>query len=282
MNSSKKVATLRNVSLAYPAGNTAIDKISFTLFAGEIAGLVGANGSGKTTLLKLISGYMPLTGGYIELDQKPIEDFDEKMLNEYVTFVEQNPETQLTGPTVEDELARNCRMNGLKGDQIRDKVTEVLEELNMLEAREWFLDEISSGERRRVAFGVALLSQPKLLLLDEPLSDLDSHGISATLDFIKKYADKGVSILISSHRIDEMLRVTDRLAVLGQGSLIKMAPTEEVLRNLDIMDQAAVNVPSIPSLCIELEKAGVLPPLERIPRNLVEAKELIQKVINKN
>lgn len=279
MSNPNKAATLRNVSLAYPAGNTAVDKVSITLFESEIVGLVGANGSGKTTLLKLISGYMPLTGGYIELDQKPIEEFDEKKLNEYVTLVEQNPEGQLSGPTVEDELARNCRMMGLKGEEIREKVTEVLKELNMESAREWFLDEISSGERRRIALGVALLSKPKLLLLDEPLSDLDENGVRATLDFIRSYAKKGVSILVSSHKMDDLIKMTDRLAVLEQGALVQAGPTDVILRNQEMMKKAGVRMPSIAALCLELEEAGLIPKMEKIPTDLEEAKEIIRKVI---
>jgi len=279
MSNPNKTATLRNVSLAYPAGNTAVDKISFTLFDSEIVGLIGANGSGKTTLLKLISGYMPLTGGYIELDMKPIEDYDEKKLNEFVTLVEQNPEGQLTGPTIEDELARNCRMMGLKGNEIRNKVTEVLKELNMEPAREWFLDEISSGERRRIALGVALLSRPKLLLLDEPLSDLDDNGVRATLEFIRSYAKTGCTILVSSHKMDDLIKITDRLAVLEQGALVQIGPTDTILRNSTLMKQSGVIMPSIPGLCIELENSGLIPKMEKIPTTLEDAKELIRQAI---
>ncbi len=276
MPHTKKIATLRNVSYSYPAGNSAVEKVSLTLFASEIVGLVGSNGSGKTTLLKLLSGYMSITGGYVELNMSPIEEYSEKMLNDFVTLVEQNPESQLVGPTVEDELARTCRLMGLKGREIKDKVTEVLKDMNMGDAREWFLDEMSNGERRRVALGLALLGNPSLLLLDEPLSDLDDDGVRATLEFLQKYKEKGTSILVTSHTLDDLLRFTDRIAIFGQGSLLLIGKPEAVIRNADVLKKASVKMPAVPGICIELEAAGMLS-FEHCPMDLEEAIKLIHE-----
>lgn len=275
MTNKKKIATLRNVSFTYPAGNIAIDKISLTLFEGEIVGMVGANGSGKTTLLKLLSGYATLGGGYIELGMVPIEEYSERMLNEFVIYVEQNPENQLTGPTVEDELARCCRMMGLRGRAIQTRVTGVLRDLNMEKSKEWFLDEISNGERRRVALGLALLGQPKLLLLDEPLADLDGEGVEATLQFLKTYRSRGVCIFMTSHEMGNLVSIADRIAVISKGKLVQMEEPEAVLRNQKALKEASVNLPAIPSLCMALEKAGMLD-FEKVPLNLTKALEAIR------
>ena len=120
MSEAKKIASLDGVVFNYPAGNNALDRITLDFHQGEIIGLVGANGAGKTTLMKLLAGYMDKTDGSILLGGKPIEEYSNKRLNEFVTLVEQNPENQLVGPTVEDELARACRLMGYEGRVIRE------------------------------------------------------------------------------------------------------------------------------------------------------------------
>src|SRR5690606_38361828 len=181
MSEMKKVVTLENVVFSYPAGNNALDKISVDLMQGEIVGLVGANGAGKTTLMKLLAGYMDKSEGVILFKDRPIEDFSNKRLNEFVNLVEQNPESQLVGPTVEDELARACRLMGYEGRVIRVKVDFVLKLVRMKQANEWYLDEMSCGERRRIALALSLIADPAVLLLDELLSDLDQVGVRDTV-----------------------------------------------------------------------------------------------------
>ncbi len=276
MPKNKKLASLTNISLAYPAGNTAVANINLQLFEGEIVGLLGANGSGKTTLLKLLSGYISITSGDISLGTTNITEFNERMLTEFVTLVEQNPENQLAGPTVEDELARSCRLMGLRGRAIEENVTRVLRDLKMEDAREWFLDEISTGERRRVALGLSLLGNPKLLLLDEPMSDLDDEGISAAVEFLKTYRSKGTCILISGHKLRELLPICDRIAVLNKGILEYVNEPDNVLRNKKLLEKAGIDVPDIPALCLELEAAGILK-FDKCPVNFEQAKQLIHK-----
>jgi len=273
-----KIATLRNVTLAYPAGNTAIERISITIFGGEVVGLLGSNGSGKTSLLKLISGYLSITGGYIELGAKPIEDYSERMLNEFVTLVEQNPESQLTGPTIEDELARACRMMGLKGREIENRVTSVLKDIHLENAREWFLDEISAGERRRVALGLALLERPKLLLLDEPLADLDEAGVKSTIEFIRRYKEMGVAIVVTAHKLDDIMEITDRMAVLSKGHLLAVNDSSEIIQNTEVLNKASVTVPPLTKLCVELQREGIVK-FQTFPRNYPEAKNAIRAAL---
>src|SRR3954467_6791124 len=199
MSELKKMAVLEGVVFNYPAGNNALNKINLDLHQGEIVGLVGANGAGKTTLMKLLAGYMDKTDGTIQYNGRAIEEFSNKRLNEFVNLVEQNPESQLVGPTVEDELARACRLMGYEGRVIREKVDFVLKLVRMKQAKEWYLDEMSCGERRRIALAMALIADPSILLLDEPLSDLDQVGVRDTVSTLKELKNRGLCILVSSH-----------------------------------------------------------------------------------
>ena len=280
MSELKKIATLEGVTFNYPAGNNALEKITIDLHEGEVVGLVGANGAGKTTLMKLLAGYMDKTEGKIMMGGKSIEEYSNRRLNEFVTLVEQNPESQLVGPTVEDELARSCRLMGYEGRVIREKVDFVLKLVRMKQAKEWYLDEMSSGERRRVALALALIADPSILMLDEPLSDLDMVGLKDTAATIRELKSRGLCIIVSSHRLEDILEITDRIAVLGEGRLLAADDPQKVLADEEILKQAAITVPSIPRLFMRLQAEGVLP-AGRFPVSFDEAVEKLKDELDR-
>jgi energy-coupling factor transporter ATP-binding protein EcfA2 len=280
MSESKKIATLESVVFNYPAGNNALDKITLDLHEGEIIGLVGANGAGKTTLMKLIAGYMDKSEGKIILGGRPIEEYSNRRLNEFVTLVEQNPESQLVGPTVEDELARACRLMGYEGRVIREKVDFVLKLVRMKQAKEWYLDEMSSGERRRVALALALVSDPSILMLDEPLSDLDMVGQKDTAATLRELKGRGLCIIVSSHRMEDILELTDRVAVLGEGRLLAADDPQKVLSNGEILKMACINAPSIPRLFMRLQAEGLIP-AGRFPLGFEEGFERLRDELDR-
>lgn len=278
MNEMKKVVTLENVVFSYPAGNNALDKISLDLMQGEIVGLVGANGAGKTTLMKLLAGYMDKSEGIVLFNDRPIEEYSNKRLNEFVNLVEQNPESQLVGPTVEDELARACRLMGYEGRVIREKVDFVLKLVRMKQAKEWYLDEMSCGERRRVALALALIADPSVLLLDEPLSDLDHVGVRDTVSTLKELRNRGLCIVVSSHRLEDILELVDRVAVLGEGRLLTIDEPQKVLSNDDILKLATVNLPAIPRLFMRLQAEGILGS-SNLPLSMDQAVDRIKEAV---
>jgi energy-coupling factor transporter ATP-binding protein EcfA2 len=279
MSDSKKVAALESVVFNYPAGNNALNKINLDLHQGEIIGLVGANGAGKTTLMKILAGYMDKTDGSILYNGRPIEDFSNKRLHEYVNLVEQNPESQLVGPTVEDELARACRLMGYEGRVIREKVDFVLKLVRMKQAKEWYLDEMSAGERRRIALALALIADPSILLLDEPLSDLDYVGVKDTISTLKELKGRGLCILVSSHRLEDLLELTDRIAVMGEGRLLMVDEPQKVLFNEEILKLATLTLPALPRLFLRLQAEGVLAS-SKLPLSLDEAVARIKEAVD--
>ncbi|GEM_PF-476840 len=279
MSEMKKVATLESVVFNYPAGNNALDKISMELLQGEIVGLVGANGAGKTTLMKILAGYMDKSDGSIHYNGRAIEEFSNKRLNEFVNLVEQNPESQLVGPTVEDELARACRLMGYEGRVIREKVDFVLKLVRMKQAKEWYLDEMSCGERRRIALAMALIADPSILLLDEPLSDLDQVGVKDTVATLKELKNRGLCIIVSAHRLEDILELTDRIAVLGEGRLLMIDEPEKVLSNEEILKLATVTLPAVPKLFMRLQAEGILGS-NKLPLSLDQAVERIREAVS--
>ena len=279
MSDMKKVAILESVVFNYPAGNNALDKISMELHQGEIVGLVGANGAGKTTLMKILAGYMDKSDGSIQYNGRAIEEFSNKRLNEFINLVEQNPESQLVGPTVEDELARACRLMGYEGRVIREKVDFVLKLVRMKQAKEWYLDEMSAGERRRIALAMALIADPSMLLLDEPLSDLDYVGVKDTIATLKELKNRGLCIIVSSHRLEDILELTDRIAVMGEGRLLMIEEPQKVLSNEEILKLATLTLPAVPRLFLRLQAEGVLAS-SKLPLSMDEAVARIKEAVD--
>lgn len=279
MSETKKIAALESVVFNYPAGNNALDKITMDLRQGEIVGLVGANGAGKTSLMKILAGYMDKTDGSILYNGRPIEDFSNKRLHEYVNLVEQNPESQLVGPTVEDELARACRLMGYEGRVIREKVDFVLKLVRMKQAKEWYLDEMSAGERRRIALALALIADPSILLLDEPLSDLDYVGVRDAIATLKELKGRGLCVVVSSHRLEDILELTDRVAVMGEGRLLMIDEPQKVLTNEEILKLAALTLPALPRLFLRLKAEGILAS-DKLPLNMDEAVARIKDAVD--
>jgi energy-coupling factor transporter ATP-binding protein EcfA2 len=195
-------------------------------------------------------------------------------------LVEQNPENQLVGPTVEDELARACRLMGYEGRLIRDKVDFVLRLVRMKQAKEWYLDEMSCGERRRIALALSLISDPTMLLLDEPLSDLDTVGIRDTISILKEFKQRGLAIMVSSHRLEDILDLTDRVAVLGDGKILMCDEPQKVMTNSEILRLAVMHVPALQKLYVDLQKEGLLPE-GTVPTTYEEALEGFKSALRK-
>jgi ABC-type multidrug transport system ATPase subunit len=168
---------------------------------------------------------------------------------------------------------------GYEGRVIREKVDFVLKLVRMKQAKEWYLDEMSCGERRRIALAMALIADPSLLLLDEPLSDLDQVGVRDTVATLRELRSRGLCIVVSSHRLEDILELTDRVAVLGEGRLLLVDEPQKVLASEDILKMAAVNLPAIPRLFLRLKAEGVLASAT-LPLSMDQAVERIKEAVS--
>jgi ABC-type multidrug transport system ATPase subunit len=168
---------------------------------------------------------------------------------------------------------------GYEGRVIREKVDFVLKLVRMKQAKEWYLDEMSAGERRRIALALALIADPSILLLDEPLSDLDYVGVKDTISTLKELKSRGLCILVSSHRLEDLLELTDRIAVMGEGRLLMVDEPQKVLFNEEILKLATLTLPALPRLFLRLQAEGVLAS-SKLPLSLDEAVARIKEAVD--
>lgn len=192
--------------------------VSFSISRGEIFGFVGPNGAGKTTTFKTILGFVPPTGGSVEIMGKPLGDVDVKR---HIGYLPENPYfyDYLTG----EELLRYMgELHGLNGKGLSKRVDELLEKVNISYAKRVQLRKYSKGMLQRVGVAQALINDPDFLILDEPMSGLDPIGQREIRDLIVDQKKRGKTILLSSHILSDVEALCDRVGIIIGGRVVKI------------------------------------------------------------
>lgn len=202
--------------------------LSLTVGPGEILGLVGPNGAGKTTTLRSIAGILPLQEGRIVVAGRDIEA-QEAQAKAALAWVPDDPRP-FDVLTVWEHLEFTAVLYGIEDWQAKGLV--LLERFELTRKKEALGGELSRGMRQKLAFCCAWLSEPELLLLDEPLSGLDPRGIRAARKSIRELADSGVGIVLSSHLLELIEALADRLLILNEGRTVFMGTLEEAREEL--------------------------------------------------
>lgn len=217
----------------------ALDGVDLSLHEGEILALVGGSGSGKSTLVSLIAGLQTPTAGAVELWGAAVHEMNSRArsaLRRRVQMVFQDPYESLDPRhTIEQIVAEPLVVHGLEKDRgaRRAKVVEALREVGLAPA-ERFLDrrpgELSGGQRQRVAIAAALVTDPDIVLADEPISMLDVSVRAEILNLLVRLRDRrGVAVLMVTHDLPTAAAVADRIAVMQQGRLVEVGATSEVI-----------------------------------------------------
>ena len=191
---------------------TALKKISFELETGEAAALLGPNGAGKSTLIKCLLGLLEYSGDII-FDGLNIRT-NSKLSKSLISYVPQEP--ALYDSKTVDILTFFAKLRNAD----RGRIDEVLGQVNLIQHKNKLASELSGGMKQRLSFAIALLADSKMLILDEPTSNLDSDSRNEILMLIKELKGKGYTILFSSHRVDEVLQTADKVISMKEGEII--------------------------------------------------------------
>ena len=212
---------------------TIVEDITFDMREGEIIGLLGPNGSGKTTIMRMMVGLTKISKGDVYCFEKPLGLGKNTMLKEVGSMIE-TPEfyNYMSGWSNLKQIARVC---GKKVTRARMK--ELVEFVGLSKVIRKKVKTYSLGMRQRLGLAQALLNDPKILILDEPVNGLDPQGVQDFRNKLKEIAATGVSILISSHLLDEIEKLCDRVIVIEKGKIIaddklEHLISEEVVKTL--------------------------------------------------
>jgi ABC-2 type transport system ATP-binding protein len=203
-----------------------LHEVSFTLNRGEVVGLLGPNGAGKTTTLKIIAGILAPSGGAVSVAGLPLPERSLEV-KQRIGYV---PESAVLFESLSGQefLELSGRLHDVEEDTLQARIASILETFSLSPDRVSRLDTYSKGMRQKILIAAALLHNPDLILLDEPLSGLDVNAAIMIKDLIAALAAEGKTILYSSHVLDVVEKVCDRVLIIHRGSLIADGTAESL------------------------------------------------------
>src|SRR5580698_5586440 len=226
----------------YQSAN-ALTNLTLSIPEGSRVALLGANGSGKSTLLRLLDGlYFPETGSVTYRgEQLTEESFADDgfafAFRRQVGLVFQNPDAQLFNPTVFDEVAFSpLQMRWSKTD-IKERVMETLDWLQIGHLKDRPPQRLSGGEKKRVALASVLVLDPAVLLLDEPTAGLDPRSQSQLIDLLVQWGGGQKSVIIATHDLDDLADIADRCYVLDGGRLAAEGSPDQILADRELLQR---------------------------------------------
>jgi ABC-2 type transport system ATP-binding protein len=239
----------------------ALEDLHLEVEKGEIFGFLGPNGAGKTTTIKLLLRLIFPTRGKAWIQGKPIED---RASRQRVGYMPENPYFYrfLTG---EEFLQFFGRLNGLSKSAMTKKTTELIRLVGLEQAARMRIGEYSRGMVQRIGLAQAMLKDPQIILLDEPLSGLDPIGRAEVRDFILKLRERGTTIFFCSHILSDVESICERVAILNRGRLLRTGSISELMSSgrstfeVAVRDHTPADTESFRSLATEhWEHGGVL------------------------
>jgi ABC-2 type transport system ATP-binding protein len=222
------IISVSNVSKTYASGLRALERVNLDIRRGEIFALLGPNGAGKTTLISIICGIVTLTEGTVSVAGYDIGR-DYRMTRSMIGLVPQ----ELTTDAFETVLATVSFSRGLFGKPRNpDYVAKVLKELSLWDRKDSKIMTLSGGMKRRVLIAKALSHEPQILFLDEPTAGVDVELRKDMWDIVRALRAEGVTIILTTHYIEEAEEMADRIGVMHGGKIILVEDKVELMRKL--------------------------------------------------
>ncbi|MDY0267394.1 MAG: ATP-binding cassette domain-containing protein [Methanimicrococcus sp.] len=246
----------KNLIFSYPDGTKAIDDISISIPDGKKVSFVGKNGSGKSTLFLLLNGTLKPQSGHVLLNGKEINynSAGLRELRKTVGIVFQNSDDQLFAPTVYQDIAFGPLNLGYPKEEVTSIVNNMLDHFGLHLLKDKPPHHLSGGQKKRVAIAGVLAMNPDIIILDEPLSNLDPVGADEITDILNELNDTGKTIIISTHDVDLAYSWSDYVYLLSDSRLIDEGAPEFVFSNDEQIRNSALKNPFILDIYKELEK----------------------------
>ena len=232
--------------------------INIEIKKGSFTAVLGHNGSGKSTLAKHFNAILLPSGGKVYV--KGMDTADENNIfniRQSAGMVFQNPDNQMVAALVEDEVAFAPENLGVEPKEIRRRVDECLEIVNMTKYAQSSPSKLSGGQKQRVAIASVLAMNPEILILDEPTAMLDPKGRSEVIKTIKMLnEEKDITVVLITHYMDEAAQA-DRTVVIDDGEIVLDGTPKEVFKNVEKLKSLGLDVPQVTELAYELHKMGI-------------------------
>lgn len=241
-----KTLAFEHVSFSYAGAQETLSNISFSLYPGELVALVGQNGAGKTTITKLINGLLRPRTGTIFLCGTSTQNMPVSTRARFVSTLFQNPDYQLSKPSVREEVAFSCLLVGIDKDKAYARADKVIDELNLDPSASPFM--LSRGQRQMVALAATMVTRPQLLLLDEPTCGLDFVECQRVMEHVIRLQQTGCAVLMVCHDMEVVADYATRLMVISKGKLLATGDMQSIFSQESLCAQAAISPSQLASV----------------------------------
>ncbi len=228
---------IENLCVEYDGGNCALKDVCLKINEGESVALLGANGAGKSTLLKTLVGLNKISSGAVKINGVELERKNFREIRRNIGFVFQNSDDQLFSLTAEEDVMFGLKNMGYNFDKAKEIALKTLESLNVLHLANRSPSRLSEGEKKRVAIASVLAMQPKILMLDEPTSQLDARSTRQLCELLKTLP---VTKIIATHDLNVAKNVCDKVAILDNSSLVKFGDASEILADENLLFKSSI------------------------------------------
>ena len=265
----EKIIRVQNVSFAYSREEgsepvKAIDGISFEIEAGSFTAIIGKNGSGKSTLAKNLNGLLlPTEGDILVADYNTKDDAHIWDVRQTAGMVFQNPDNQLVSAIVEDDVAFGPENLGVDPQEIRQRVDQALEAVNMGQFKNKAPHLLSGGQKQWIAIAGVVAMKPRCIIFDEPTAMLDPKGRKEIMAIIDELHREGITVVLITHFMEEAVRA-DRVMIMHEGKILLDGTPAEVFSQGALIKSVNLDVPPIVELADELRAVGISVPDEII------------------
>lgn len=225
---------IKNISYTYRDGQKALRNINLKINKNETIAIVGANGAGKSTLIKLLVGILKPEYGEIVIDDLKINKSNLKEIRKRVGVVFQNSDNMLFMNKVYDDIAFGPRNYNLQEDKIKEKVNEVMKNLNIEYLKDRTPNNLSSGEKRKVSIASVLAMNPSYIIFDEPTSFLDPKGRRILISVLQNLE---TTKIIATHDLEMVIKICSRVIVIKNGEIMGDGNPNEILNNFDLLNK---------------------------------------------
>ncbi len=253
----------------------AVDDVTLDIKQGDFIAILGHNGSGKSTLAKHMNAILYPTEGTIWVDGKDTKDDDELWnIRQTSGMVFQNPDNQIIGQVVEEDVGFGPENMGVPSKEIWERVEESLKAVGMYEYRKYSPNKLSGGQKQRVSIAGVLAMHPKCIVLDEPTAMLDPNGRKEVIRAARGLNDvEGVTVILITHYMEEIIHA-DRVFVMDQGKIAMEGTPREIFSQVEKLKELRLDVPQVTLLAYELQKKGVA-----LPNGILTQDELVNELV---
>ena len=252
----------------------AIDEVDIEAKEGQFIAILGHNGSGKSTLAKHLNAILMPTEGSVWVNGKNTSNPDELWnVRQSAGMVFQNPDNQIIGTVVEEDVGFGPENLGVPTDEIWQRVEESLKAVGMIEYRHHSPNKLSGGQKQRVAIAGVVAMEPKCIVMDEPTAMLDPVGRREVLKTVHKLRkQKKVTVILITHYMEEVVDA-DKIFVMDHGKVVMEGSPKEIFSKVDELKSYRLDVPQVTILADELRKRGL-----DIPKGILRKEELVEAV----